>query len=263
MTDTPLFSIVTVTLNCANDAVQTAQSVLTQDFKDYEYIVKDGCSTDETVQQVRRLGVSNVTISSDTGIYGAMNQALALCTGHYVYFLNAGDTFYDDKVLSRVAAEINPGAAIVYGNLNLAPINKLARPPARLSRYYLFRKNLNHQAWMARLDVYKALGGFNLQYRYVADQDFLWRAILSHNLPTQYIDVVLATFIYGGHSTRKSARAQVRRERWNLIHQFYSPWEIMLYGVVGLYFLNPVKACFWDMRYSRTLNHQSKGELRI
>jgi len=243
----PLFSIVTVTLNCAGAAVRTAQSVLAQDFKDYEYIVKDGGSTDGTVARLRELALDKITVCRDGGIYDAMNQALALCAGEYVYFLNAGDTFYGSHVLSDLADRLDPGAAIVFGNLILAPLGRQSRPPTRLSRYWLFRKNLNHQAWLARLDVYKALGGFTLDYHYVADQDFLWRAILLKKLRAQYVDISLATFVYGGASTRPSVRTQVSRERWRLLHQFYAPWEIALYGVAGLYFLNPLKARIWDI----------------
>lgn len=242
----PLFSIVTVTLNCADDAVRTAQSVLAQDFANYEYIVKDGGSQDDTVERLSALGVT-VNVSRDTGIYAAMNQALALCQGRYVYFLNAGDTFYRPDVLSCLAAGMDPRSAIVYGRVALAPINRTTKAPARLSRFYLFRKNLCHQAWLARLDVYRALNGFDLQYRYVADQDFLWRALLWRKLGSQYVDVTLATFVYGGASTKKSARRDVRSERWNLLRRFFSTLEIALYGLTGLYFLNPIKACVWDI----------------
>jgi hypothetical protein len=180
-----------------------------------------------------------------------MNQALDLCRGQYVYFLNAGDTFYKSNVLSQFAAEIDPKAAVIYGNLDLFPIGRQTIPPAKLSRYYLFRKNLNHQSWMARLDVYKALGGFDLTYRYVADQHFLWRCVLGNHLPTQYIDVILATFVYGGISTRALARKDVAQERWQLLRQYYSLGEIVVYGMVGLYFLNPLKVRLRRWQYRK------------
>lgn len=251
----PLFSIITVTLNCADEAVKTARSVFSQDFQDFEFIIKDGLSVDNTVERLYQIGARNIKVSSDSGIYDAMNQALAMCSGKYTYFLNAGDTFYSNHVLKELSNQIEPRSAIVYGNLNLYPLGKISRPPARLSRYYLFRKNLNHQAWMARTDIYNALNGFNLSYRYAADQEFLWRVILTKDLPVQYIDIIFATFVYGGASTSKSARPYVRKERCRLLHNFYSYWEFALYGTIGLYFLNPFKAYIWNKLYSSRLQN--------
>jgi putative colanic acid biosynthesis glycosyltransferase len=251
----PLFSIVTVTLNCADDAVRTAQSVLAQDYTNYEYIVKDGGSQDGTVERLSALGVTS-TVSRDTGIYSAMNQALALCHGRYVYFLNAGDTLYHPRVLSSLTAEMDLQSAIVYGRIVLAPSNRTTHPPSKLSRYYFFRKNLNHQSWLARLDVYRELGGFDTQYRYVADQDFLWRVLLWHKHTSQYVDLVIATFVYGGASTRKSAKKDVRRERWSLLQRFFTLPEIALYGLAGLYFLNPIKARIRNMLFASAVHEE-------
>src|ERR687883_1909022 len=99
----PLFSIVTVTLNCAEDAEHTAQSVVAQTFTDYEYIVKDGGSTDGTVERLRAFEKPQIYVSPDQGVYSAMNQALAACSGIYVCFLNAGDLFATPETLTRVA----------------------------------------------------------------------------------------------------------------------------------------------------------------
>jgi len=208
----PLFSIVTVTLNCADDAVRTAQSVLSQDFADYEYIVKDGGSQDGTVERFSDLGVT-VVQKYDQGIYDAMNQALALCRGEYVYFLNAGDTFFDNPVLSNVAAKLNPAAAIVYGDVMLQPCGQRTSYPATLTPYYLFKKNICHQAWLARRDIYTNLGGFiiksplaTLRQPIAADQEFLWLVLLRERLTAQRFDGILANFQYGGYSTQRNMR---------------------------------------------------------
>jgi len=76
----------------------------------------------------------------------------------------------------------------------------------------------------------------------VADQDFLWRALLWRKLTSQYVDLIIATFVYGGASTRRSAKKDVRHERWNLLQRFFTIPEIALYGLADLYFLNPIKA---------------------
>ena len=74
----PKISIITVTFNSVDDAVSTSMSVLNQEYQNYEYIVKDGDSTDGTVEQLRKLGLK-VIIQSDTGIFDAINQALLYC----------------------------------------------------------------------------------------------------------------------------------------------------------------------------------------
>lgn len=240
----PLFSVVTVTLNCADVAEMTAKSVLAQSYGAVEYIVKDGCSTDGTVERVRALGV-DVHVSKDRGIYDAMNQALDLCSGEYVYFLNAGDVFHTPDALERIAAKLDRKAAIVYCDLMLMPMRYHKRHPRNLSRYYLFRKNMNHQAWLARRDHYQRLGKFDTSYRWNADQDIFWKTVFRHKQPVQYVDEIIAQFMYGGASTSRAASGKVADERWRLVKQFFEPWEIAIYGTAGLYWLNPLKRRIW------------------
>jgi glycosyltransferase involved in cell wall biosynthesis len=243
--------------------VRTAKSVLMQGLTNYEYIVKDGGSNDGTVERLRELGVTRITVSPDTGVYDAMNQALELCRGQFVYFLNAGDTFYSPAVLGQVASKLNAHAAIVYGELLLMPMGKVTHSPSQLTRFYLFRKNLNHQAWLAKRGVYQALSGFDPRYRFNADQHFLRRVVLGHRLPTQHIGEVIAQWSYGGYSTRRSNRELVRRERWQMLREFYTAWELCLYGIVSLYFLNRLKSHVWDWLHPDVVgNRQPVGRQR-
>lgn len=236
----PLFSVVTVTLNCADAAEATARSVLAQSLPGVEYVVKDGRSRDGTAERLRALGC-DVTVSADTGIYDAMNQALARCTGEYVYFLNAGDTFASPTALEQLARRIERGADVVYAELMLQPMGQRTSHPDTLSRYYLFRKNMNHQAWMARLECYRAFGGLNARYKFCADQDFIWRARFRERLRFQHVDLTLANFVYGGASTTAANRKRVDDERWALLREYFHPAEIAVYGAASLYFLNPLK----------------------
>jgi glycosyltransferase involved in cell wall biosynthesis len=251
----PAFSIVTITLNCADAAVRTAQSVLAQTAQNYEYIVKDGVSTDNTVDALRQLGGSRIIVSPDAGIYDAMNQSLKFCSGKYVFFLNAGDTFYSNEVLQRICAEMKSGAAIIYGNVNLSPFDQVLEYPSKLSRYFLFRKTLCHQAWFAQLTTYISLGGFNSDYRHIADQEFLLRAILKHNLAVQHVKCTVANFAYGGASTY--ARRQMDEERRHAMAQFYSPWEAVAFSLIGLHFLRPLKRRLVERSRTRRVGSKS------
>ena len=96
---TPVFSVVVVSLNAEKLIRSTLDSVLSQTFEDYEVIVKDGLSTDGTVNQIPSDDRIRVFVQKDTGIYDAMNQATSFTRGKYVLYLNCGDVFASSNVI--------------------------------------------------------------------------------------------------------------------------------------------------------------------
>jgi glycosyltransferase involved in cell wall biosynthesis len=253
--NTPLISIVTVTLNCVEDALVTAKSVLNQTSHNFEYIVKDGGSTDGTIEALRSLGI-NVIVSKDIGIYDAMNQALKFCRGDYIYFLNAGDSFFSPEVLENIIPQLKLTLDIYYGNIFLLPMQKQSNYPRKLSRLYLFWKNINHQALLIKRELYVSLGGFDLHYKYAADQKVLWDSILLKKCSYQFIPQVITKFAYGGFSTSISSITDVQKERKRLTASFFSKTEIILYGIYHLSFLTFLKNIVWKMKYSQYLGKE-------
>lgn len=248
----PRISIVTVTLNCADEAVTTAQSVLVQDYNDYEYIVKDGGSIDGTVKRLQNLGV-NVCVNPDQGIYDAMNQAVELCAGEYIYFLNAGDVFFSPNTLSKFFSWLAWSAPVLYGDICYMPMHRIYRYPNHLSRYYLFRKSICHQAVIIKRDCFYKYGMFDAQYRYVADQAMLWRLIMYEKLASCHVPIPLAQFFYGGFSTNRASINRVSHERLRLAKQFYPPMEYSLYWLANLNFLIPLKGRIWYYIFGKSI----------
>ena len=116
----PVFTIVTVTLNCNALLERTIESVLKQEFVDYEYIVVDGGSTDGSIDTIKRYEKNITSWSSerDAGIYDAMNKAAAKAHGKWIIFLNAGDTFCSPEVLSTVADRLEGSDLdVLYGDI--------------------------------------------------------------------------------------------------------------------------------------------------
>jgi putative colanic acid biosynthesis glycosyltransferase len=240
----PLFSIVTVTLNCAEDACRTARSVLEQDFGDFEYIVKDGESSDDTVVRLRELGVSKLHVCKDAGIYPAMNQALALCTGRYVWYLNAGDILASPTVLSQFAGSIEQHSfpAFVYGDMqSLEPHPfwrdsdtgrpRQVRMRGRLSRFYLYRRTICHQAWAVERSLYQRCGGLDERIRFVADYDFLLKVILRLHVSYLRIPCVSITYAAGGDAARNDDQVQLMTQQ--LLRRHFPPWERCTYEVLS------------------------------
>lgn len=120
----PLFSIITVCRNTEKTIEKTLKSVLNQTYNDYEYIIVDGASTDDTmsiIDSYRELFsqkgiVYSVCSEKDSGIYNAMNKGVNMSNGEWLLFLNAGDSLCADAVLERFAANVDNEYDIVYGD---------------------------------------------------------------------------------------------------------------------------------------------------
>ena len=116
---TPFFSIIVVCLNPGEKLLQTLQSIQKQEFRDYEIVLKDGGSTDGSLQKLdpEQFGLHVVT-KPDRGIYDAMNQAVEEAKGRFVFFLNCGDWFMDEQVLAdmhdRIAGHRQAQSALQF-----------------------------------------------------------------------------------------------------------------------------------------------------
>ena len=98
----PFFSVIVVSLNAGSLIGNTISSVLSQTCNDYEIIVKDGVSTDDTLKHVPSNARIKVYSEPDKSLYDAMNQAITYSSGRYLIFMNCGDTFASRKVLEEV-----------------------------------------------------------------------------------------------------------------------------------------------------------------
>ena len=115
----PVVSIVTVCYNAVGVIEKTVTSVLNQTYKKIEYIVVDGASSDGTIEILNnyRSHISTLVSEPDKGIYDAMNKAIDMVSGEWILFLNAGDSFVDNNVLSHVfQREGLEKYSVIYGD---------------------------------------------------------------------------------------------------------------------------------------------------
>ena len=134
----PLVTVITVCRNAIGPLRQTMENVAAQKYENMEYLVVDGASTDGTPEMLAQSKVSNMRYVSepDRGIYDAMNKGAGLATGEWLIFMNAGDTFAADDVLSRVFAMDRSDADVIYGDVVKNGVVKLAEPPHNSHRMY-------------------------------------------------------------------------------------------------------------------------------
>lgn len=182
----PLISVITITFNAAETLPLTMKSVGEQIFRDFEHIVVDGASTDDTILLARQMGQSGLRIVSepDDGLYDAMNKGLKMARGRYVIFLNSGDRFHDADSLRYYAEAINKKSPdIIYGDTDIVDFKGERIGPRHLSApdiltFDSFSKGMLicHQAFMVRKDIAPL---YDTDYRYSADYDWCIRCILA------------------------------------------------------------------------------------
>jgi glycosyltransferase involved in cell wall biosynthesis len=198
-----LFSIVTVTFNAAQFLEKTIASVLNQNFKEYEYIIIDGNSSDGTQEIIKSHSndLSYWTSEKDTGIYNAMNKAVAHCRGEWVIFMNAGDTFASDDILSEIANHRGDQSDIIYGDRNRidANGNKRHQKAGKLDDAYQ-REVVFHQSCFIRTRLLRERP-YDESYRLAADYEFTLYA-LSSNKKFHYTGITISNFLEGGVSNK-------------------------------------------------------------
>lgn len=205
----PLISIVTVALNSANLLKETMQSVQQQHFNDFEYVVIDGASSDNTPSVLKEFEeiIDIVVCEADDGVYHAMNKALSMVSGRYVYFLNAGDVLLHEKVLSLVANELNSIAPSIFVGSGIRCSKETGKLIFLEYQNEIFdleffrRKTINHQCVFAQRQLFERRP-FDLRYKMLADYDWLIQSLVVEKVSIQYSNVGVVRYLNEGLSNQ-------------------------------------------------------------
>ena len=207
-------TIITATYNSAATLRDTIESILLQVHQDWEFIIQDGASRDDTLTIVREYeprckGRMHIVSEKDSGLYDAMNRGIARATGDIIGILNSDDFYTSDDVLQSVATAFAENSKLdaVYGDIHYVSDSNLKK----CVRYYSsksFRRERMLKGWMpahpsfyCRREVYQKYGLFDTSFKVAADFEQLLRLIYIHNIETKYIEKDFVTMRIGGAST--------------------------------------------------------------
>lgn len=230
MSPEPLFSIITICYNAAGTIGRTMDSVACQTYTDYEHIIVDGSSTDDTIRIVTSAGrpeLRRVQSEPDDGLYDAMNKGIGLARGKYLIFLNAGDKFHRPDTLEIIARAIvgNDMPGIVYGQTDLVDDEgrflakrHLTAPDNLCLKDFAHGMLVCHQAFVAlrRIAPY-----YNLKYRFSADYDWCIQCLM-HSRKNVYTGEVLVDYLAEGVTTANRRKSLV--ERFRIMRLYYGFW---------------------------------------
>ena len=216
------FSIITVSYNSEKTIERTIKSVLKQSYKNYEYIIVDGASTDKTngiIEKYKEHFKGNLTHISepDKGIYDAMNKGIALSNGKIIGLLNSDDYYFENTLSIVYGAYINTDKnAVLTGNMifkSNTGEQLLKNNEQRLKRKFKYFKNgVRHPATFVPKIIYEKVGLFNLDYKIASDAELMFR-IFRSNYVFAFINQPLLIMSDGGISNSKGITKQILLEK--------------------------------------------------
>lgn len=212
-------SIITVNYNGAEGLKKTLESVQNQSFKDFEQIVVDGGSTDNSVEIIKDYAqkIDNYRWVSerDNGIYDGMNKGIGMATGEYLYFLNGGDCLVDEHTLEKIVGLLD-GSAIVTGRVNLV-INGCKygetekMKESDLTMYQMFLHGINHQSAIIKRELQLA-HPYDITAKIGADWKFFVETIVLEGVKMKMTDCLFANFDRTGVSSNNVKLCEERKQ---------------------------------------------------
>lgn len=204
-------TVITVSYNSDKTIQETIESVLSQDYRDMEYLVIDGASNDSTKQILNQFGSEGILrfISEpDEGMWDAMNKGITLATGEYICFLNSDDCFTSPYVLSELSAKLtkeNLDAAYGFVDIVDSSNSDFIVRKYRVSRLsgFLLRMGIMpaHPGFICKASLFRDYGGFKLDKRIAPDFELMVRFYIKGKIRAALHPKVIVNMKTGGIST--------------------------------------------------------------
>lgn len=237
-------SIITINYNNSEGLRRTIESVLSQTYRDIEYIIIDGASSDGSVDVIRDSALQAEGLElkwvseKDKGIYNAMNKGITMATGDYIQILNSGDILAGPEVTARMIASLNDamsrekshndGVPILYGNMLKSYDGKtiINRDTCGNGMYtpdsflYFYNGTLNHDCAYIRRDLFEKYGLYNEEMKICSDWEWYVKAIVLGGEKPIYTNINVTIFDMNGVSESHGKNAElIKKERREYIEK--------------------------------------------
>ncbi len=204
----PLFSIITVVYNNEKFLEETIKSVLNQKFRNFEYIIIDGGSSDKTLDIIKRYDsqIDYWISEKDKGIYDAFNKGMSLAKGDFIGIVNSDDTYLDNalEIIAKYINELNNKEIdFIFGSVKKHWGILYGYRPEKI--YYSWGFYSSHSSgFFLRRSSAKKIGLYNINYKYHADYDYFYRMIVKKKMKgtSTKKDEITGNFRRGGYSSK-------------------------------------------------------------
>ena len=194
----PLISIITVAYNNRFGLEETIKSVTSQSYRDFEFIIIDGGSSDGSRELLEGYSskIDYWVSEPDKGIYNAMNKGIAKASGKYLIFMNSGDRFSSSQILEKISPAFGDDD-IIYGNAYYELENRKKyeyRIPSKITIGSLLKEPICHQSAFFKKDLFTKFGMYDEANKIASDWTFMMDLFIHHNLSQTYVNEFISIF---------------------------------------------------------------------
>ncbi|MFB9079876.1 glycosyltransferase family 2 protein [Flavobacterium procerum] len=213
----PKITVITVNYNDKDGLKKTLESVANQSYKDFEFIVIDGGSTDgsrELIEQYKDK-ISYWVSEKDNGVFHAMNKGIRASSAEFVIFMNGGDCFSNNTVLEDNANSLTADYDIYYGDnyKQKGSSKRLKTYTEKLSFSFFYTSSINHQSTFIRRRLFDDYFYYNENYKIASDWEFFVYAICHQNVPYKYLKNTIAVYDFTGISSNPKFKDLYEQEK--------------------------------------------------
>lgn len=223
--ENPLLSVITINYNDASGLRKTVNSVVNQSWKDFEYLVIDGGSSDESVSVIEEYqkNIHYAVSEKDNGIYNAMNKGIKAAKGKYLLFLNSGDYLVADTVFENVFSTFMSDADFICGHIYYEQDGKaiVKEHPELMTFSYLVSKTVYHPSTFIKRTLFEKHGLYNENNKIVSDWEFFFKTLGLNGASYKKVHHTITHFDMNGIS---SVHAGMVKEEKLLVFKKYLPY---------------------------------------
>lgn len=220
-------TIITINYNNNVGLLKTIESIINQTWTDFEFIIIDGGSTDESLSTIKKYDryINYWVSEKDKGVYDAMNKGIQLAKGTFVNFMNSGDYYFSNTVLEEIHHKFKNDVGILYGDsfyFNEAGYDRIEKTPSKLTFSHFVNSGINHQASFIKRDLFFKHFMYNTEYKISSDWEFFIYVLCKKNESYEHLQKTICYYDFSGISAIPENLHIYHRERDIIIKKHFS-----------------------------------------